>query len=318
MKETFDAQKILSREELRALMERTNKEATIRIVTQLALFAGLIVVLATFELPWYGLAACVFGLGWMIWSLYAPLHECSHGTAFRNQNANFVVSWITGIIFGYSPGLHVAFHFKHHRLTNKDNDPERGFDLPAMPFRMFFFVVIGAFLGLLIPVHTFLLSFLPVKYWDKLQAEWTDPKERKRLQRGAWIVTACWAGAFYLMALHPWLWLYMIVGLVIGRLINAFITVAEHQGRDRKGHMLHRSRSVKSNAIVSWFWWNLNYHAEHHTWPTVPFHRLPHLQRLLEERGATHISEGYFSFYQQGEYRPKSDAVVSETTSLTS
>ncbi len=309
MKETFDEHKVLTRDELRQLMTLTNKEATIRIVTQLSLFAGTIFVLATFQLPWYGLAAGLFMLGWMIWSLYAPLHECSHGTAFRSKNANFVVSWITGIIFGYSPGLHVAFHFKHHRLTNKENDPERGFDLPEMPFRMFFFVVIGAILGLLIPVHTFLLSFIPTKYWDKFQAEWTQPSERKALQRGAWIVTACWAGAFFLMALHPWLWLYMIIGLVIGRLINAFITVSEHQGRHHEGHMLRRSRSVKSNAIVSWFWWNLNYHAEHHTWPTVPFHRLPELQRLLEERGATHISEGYFSFYRKGEFRPENNAV---------
>ncbi len=62
--------------------------------------------------------------------------------------------------------------------------------------------------------------------------------------------------------------------------------------------MLENSRTTTTNAIVRWLAWNMPYHAEHHAYPMVPFHKLPDLHRLA----APHLKEtepGYASFHLQ-------------------
>lgn len=41
--------------------------------------------------------------------------------------------------------------------------------------------------------------------------------------------------------------------------------------------------------------WNMPYHAEHHRYPSVPFHRLPDLQERLGPDLEV-VSSGYVSF----------------------
>jgi fatty acid desaturase len=42
------------------------------------------------------------------------------------------------------------------------------------------------------------------------------------------------------------------------------------------------SRTVLLNPIISFFYWNMNYHVEHHMYPGVPCYHLPRLRKLLE------------------------------------
>jgi fatty acid desaturase len=42
------------------------------------------------------------------------------------------------------------------------------------------------------------------------------------------------------------------------------------------------SRTVLLNPIISFFYWNMNYHVEHHMYPGVPCYHLPRLRKLLD------------------------------------
>jgi fatty acid desaturase len=35
---------------------------------------------------------------------------------------------------------------------------------------------------------------------------------------------------------------------------------------------------------MRWLMWNMSYHTAHHTFPGVPFHRLPELHKEIESR----------------------------------
>ncbi len=77
--------------------------------------------------------------------------------------------------------------------------------------------------------------------------------------------------------------------------------------------MLHRTRSVVSNAIFRWCWWNMDYHIEHHIWPAVPFHQLPELHRL----GSQHYisaENDYINFFVKGKYKNEANTEVSSLT----
>ena len=59
--------------------------------------------------------------------------------------------------------------------------------------------------------------------------------------------------------------------------------------------MFENSRTTFTGPLVRFLAWNMPYHAEHHAFPTVPFYRLPQLQRLT----APHLratSPGYRDF----------------------
>ena len=65
---------------------------------------------------------------------------------------------------------------------------------------------------------------------------------------------------------QPWLRLYLM---------------AEHTGCPLIPDMLANSRTTLSNPVVRFFAWNMPYHAEHHSFPAVPFHALPALHADL-------------------------------------
>ena len=42
------------------------------------------------------------------------------------------------------------------------------------------------------------------------------------------------------------------------------------------------SRTVYMNPIFRFLYWNMNYHVEHHIFPTVPYHALPKLHEAIK------------------------------------
>jgi fatty acid desaturase len=59
--------------------------------------------------------------------------------------------------------------------------------------------------------------------------------------------------------------------------------------------MFVNTRTTFTTAIVRFLAWNMPYHAEHHTYPAVPFHNLP----ALHLRMKAHLkvtADGYAEF----------------------
>jgi len=57
--------------------------------------------------------------------------------------------------------------------------------------------------------------------------------------------------------------------------------LAEH-GLTTGGNDFTSTRTVLSNRFVAFFMCNLNYHLEHHLFPSIPWYNLPKIHRLLE------------------------------------
>ena len=58
------------------------------------------------------------------------------------------------------------------------------------------------------------------------------------------------------------------------RTINPMIKY--HLAEDTIDHRLN-SRSIRMNRLHRYLYWNMNFHTEHHMFPSVPFHALPAL-----------------------------------------
>ena len=71
---------------------------------------------------------------------------------------------------------------------------------------------------------------------------------------------------------------------LLGQPVMRYIRMTEHVGRPNVSDPLQNTRSTAVAAPWRWLAWYMNFHAEHHIAPSMPFHALPGLQQLLGER----------------------------------
>ena len=85
---------------------------------------------------------------------------------------------------------------------------------------------------------------------------------------------------------------YWLLPMVCGQPVLRAILLAEHTGCSEDRNGLTNTRTTLASWPVRFLMWNMPYHAEHHLYPAVPFHRLPDLHRLIAER-LRHVTPSY-------------------------
>ncbi|MGO4840776.1 fatty acid desaturase, partial [Rhizobiaceae sp. 2RAB30] len=48
-------------------------------------------------------------------------------------------------------------------------------------------------------------------------------------------------------------------------------------------NMLENTRTTFTTTLVRFVAWNMPYHAEHHAYPAVPFHKLPRFHQVVRD-----------------------------------
>lgn len=93
-------------------------------------------------------------------------------------------------------------------------------------------------------------------------------------------------GAALSAALFGWRtpFLFWIIPQLLGQPPLRAYLLSEHTGctLDRNG--LTNTRTTLTNAVVRLLMWEMPYHAEHHLFPSIPFHRLADAHALLKAR----------------------------------
>ena len=94
-----------------------------------------------------------------------------------------------------------------------------------------------------------------------------------------------------------WCWM---LPLALGQPFLRAYLLAEHGLCPPVANMFENTRTTITTRLVRFLAWNMPYHAEHHAFPTVPFHQLPALHELTKQHLRT-TSDGYAAFH--AEYR---------------
>jgi fatty acid desaturase len=227
-------------------------------------------------------------------SLFALEHESIHGTAFRSSWLNAAAAEVSGFLLLLPPRYFRFFHFAHHRHTqDPDHDPELASPKPrdwpgyllhlsGLPYwRAEIAVLFKNALGRDMP------DFVSANARGKLILE-------ARLHLLAMATLAVAAIAF------GWTWvltLWVIPALLGQPFLRAYL-MAEHGACPLIANMLANSRTTYTNRIVRFLAWNMPFHSAHHALPTVPFHRLPALNRNLASRLKV-TAQGYGDAHRQ-------------------
>ena len=222
--------------------------------------------------------------------LFTLQHECTHKTPFATEALNEWVGRACGLPLVQPFEWFRYFHLAHHRYTNIDGqDPELTREKPQTRSGWLIHVSGLPFWSAMIGV-TLRLTL------GKERASYLPVNALPRMQREAIMMLCLYALGFAFFApLLFWVW---ILPALLGQPFLRLYLLAEHGDCPRVANMLENTRTTFTTALVRFLAWNMPYHAEHHVFPAVPFHRLPELHRLLRDHLRV-TADGYVTFTRQ-------------------
>jgi len=292
------------RDTLRGLMGRSDGPARTRMLASLAVFTASQVATAALAAagdPLWLAAATVGGLAYV--TFFPPLHEAGHGTAFATPALNDATVWLCAALMLEGPSFFREFHWEHHRQTqDRAHDPEIMAApqlLDGWPTNIITYLMLasGQLLWTGKLMFTLACALLPGALLRRV-FPYIRPAQTARVARECRIVLAALVAVVALgLALVPGFWAILMIW-PIGHVFLGLYLMAEHTGLAHDGSQLHRTRTIRSNAWVRWWMWNMPYHGEHHAYPGVPFHALPRLHRLLGDE-VEHEVPGYLAFHRE-------------------
>ena len=273
-----------------ALSHYSDGQGALRLIAHAGCICGT-GVLVWLALPsWYLLIPAMAVHGVTLVTLFAPMHECVHRTAFASRGANLAVGWVAGLVSVYNSTFYRHFHAWHHRYTQ---DPERDPELifPKATSRLDYFKEISGFNFWLRRA----IDYPPLALGQTRDLAFVPPAARREIalsmsaQLLVYLAGALSIGLGYGAVLYFW-----FLPLLIAQPALRSLLVLEHTGCSLDRNGLTNTRTTLTSLPIRLLMWNMPFHAEHHLYPTVPFHQLPALHHYVRGR-LRHVAPGYIA-----------------------
>ncbi|MGA2095510.1 MAG: fatty acid desaturase [Candidatus Acidiferrum sp.] len=253
-----------------------------RIFLDLLLWAGLAAAAIYFQ-RWGLTAICIFVTGFgPLHDLLVQGHEGTHDLISRNRRLNDFFTWFTLAIAGISAEAHRRFHLDHHHYAHSERDPEyRFFDrvVRGVPGWAYFFIPMFAQMGV-----------------NAYGLQRTIPGQvRRRIVMELGGAVLLHAAIAFVIGWRRYL-LFVVAPMVTGLYVASVLrSVTEHHDVS-EGSEWTNARSIVTHPVIEFLWSNVNYHLEHHLYPSVPYHALPKLREALSPEFQAHhsnVANGY-------------------------
>ena len=266
---------------LTELQRRSNGHAAATTVGWLVLVVGFgVLAWRLWPSPWAILALLPYG------ALYGGAadsrwHEMGHNSAFRSSRLNDAVYYLASFMLWREATVWRWSHDRHHTDTLiVGRDLEIAFQRPMTRATLIkTFSGVGA-IGFWkrIWLHARggrdpeVAAFMPDDEWPKVHTE-------ARVYIA--IMAAVMASCFVIGSILP----IVLIGAptVYGMWLMVFFGITQHAGLQENvlDHRLN-TRTVYMNPLFRFLYLNMNYHIEHHIFPTVPYYNLPALHDELK------------------------------------
>jgi fatty acid desaturase len=279
----------LSRELLRELTRPSNRSSLIRLTLHLALLllSGALFLWATEKHPW--LCLPILMLHGMIFTFlgYAGLgHELHHDNVFSRPAVNHLLLLLVSFLTWNNPVYFKASHRYHHKYTlHKAVD----FEVDPRPYPLLEQWWRYAFIDFVAMKRAFLIFYQNARGLVKGPfaeiAFPTDSQARQNLIRTAQIhlVLHLLLAILFTITGHWELLLLISLANFFCTLPNRILAKLQHCGlQNNSSDFRHNTRTVLLPKFWAFLYWNMNYHTEHHMYPSVPYCQLPALRNAIK------------------------------------
>lgn len=285
---------------LRNLSQRDDKKGWIQAGGHflIYLFFGALVILFWAQAQWLAFTVTLWCLGFVAtyFAGTAP-HELGHGTVFKTRYLNRVFLYLFSLISWWDPFDYASSHTYHHRYTtHPEADRENVLPLePSLhPLLLLRLMTINLWSkparnfskgGFFWTVYLTVRAAFgwPQRHMDIPSQEWlqalhTDQPHAHRQSVWWSRILLAFHGSVFLIAIITGFWVLPLVltlpSFIAG--IGSYLTgVPQHCGlRENVTDFRKNTRSMKINPVLSFLYWRMNWHTEHHMYANVPCYNL--------------------------------------------
>ena len=273
---------------VRSLSKRSDLQGTLRFAVHFGLIAatGTLVWLA---MPnWYLMIPAMVLYGLTLVTMFAPMHECVHRTAFESKIPNEIFGWIAGLLSYYNFTYYRHYHTWHHRYTQDlERDPEL---MDPKPKNLFEYLLeISA-----IPFWFFRpLTFARLATGQTGRYPFVPSNARRKIAISASLQSAVYIVGIVSVAMgYPFAWYFFFLPTILAQPLLRAILIAEHTGCTNDENGLTNTRTTLTQFPIRLLMWNMPFHTEHHLYPSIPFYQLPRAHGELKDKLA-HLAPSY-------------------------
>ena len=234
-----------------------------------------------------------FLIGALQHRIYMIQHECTHYNLFQNKIPNIGI----GSIFSYLIFFNWDYrniHLNHHKSLGTDNDPD-SHNYINYPAKTTFFL--KDFLS-----H--LLGFSAIKQFisQSISPNKVVKKHKNYEFFFLLLVQIILILIFSLINVYYYFFFWLLPLITITKTLSHVRNIAEHIQIGNSTNKYSRYRTIYPSIIEGFFLspLNFNFHAEHHLFPKVCFHKLPTLHSLIKSNPSAFksidIQRGYLRF----------------------
>lgn len=281
--------RILSRQEINVLNQRSNYLGMVQLGVHLTITGCSGYLYASNLGNWWVAIPALFVYGFSIAAMFAPMHEAVHRTAFANNRLNDIVGWFAGLLSYYNSTYFRYFHKWHHLYTRiPGKDPELT-EITPKNWAEYLLAISG------LPWwYAHINGHFRVAFGLLDDCPFIPLSARTQVIRSTRLHLGVYAGAIAISLIcgQPWFFLYWLLPLMIGQPILRFILLAEHTGCTLDNNLTTNTRTTLTLLPLRLLMWNMPFHAEHHLYPSLPFHALPKAHQQLRSH-FTHVDPGY-------------------------
>lgn len=285
---TDKSKKIVPADVLKQLTQKSDVKGLVQLVVHM----GLLLVTGTavaFSQQSVWLIPALLAHGIVLISVFAPLHETIHYTAFKSKWLNNAVAAVFGFVLLLPYQYFRSYHYVHHRHTqNPQKDPEL-IDRKPYTKSSYLLYLSG------IPTWRWHLAMLWQHAQGKVEEPYIKAREHEQIITEARVHLALYALLLLisLFTASSWLFWFWILPVILGQPFLRLYLMAEHNECDLGKNMLENSRTTYASPLINFLAWNMPYHAEHHYLASVPFHALPKLHAYTGQ-AVKYRGDGYW------------------------
>jgi fatty acid desaturase len=219
--------------------------------------------------------------------LCGATHEFYHNTVFENKKLNkFCYRFLC--IFNFINYEYNSISHKLHHINNSHDETDSEKSLEKISY-------IDLILNLTINFNVLIsrVKFLTLNAIGKFPVSITNNWIGTSIIIKKNIINAARIIIFYyfftlLIALYFDILKIYLLFLILPFVMNFWVDMisrAQHYGLEKNSDdILKTTRTVYLNKLLSFLNWNMNYHIEHHLYPSVPFYNLSKLNRLINNK----------------------------------
>jgi fatty acid desaturase len=279
----------VKREVLDKLNQRSDLQGFIQTLGHLGLLAltGAAAWYSAGRLPWYVVLFFLFCHGTFYAFLLNGFHEFCHKTVFKTKALNTFFLYVFSFLSMNNPFMFWASHQEHHKYTLHPPDDMEVLLPVTLTRKDFFrsgFVNPWGFVEIVKGVLRLSRGELKGD-WENHLFPPAAVEQRRRLFTWARITLAGHALLIVVSILMGWWMLPVLVTLApfYGGWLLFLCNNTQHIGlQDDVPDYRLCCRTVILNPFLSFVYWRMNYHTEHHMYAAVPCYNLAKLHREIK------------------------------------